>query len=50
MKKTIKDIEKLSDGSIKWFKKGLYYAFFPIVLIVGLKTVDWEKLYPSAPV
>lgn len=49
MKKTIKDIEKLSEGSVKWAKTGLYYAFLPIVLLVGFKTVNWESFTGASP-
>jgi hypothetical protein len=43
MKKTVKDIEKLSEGGVKWLKAGLYYIYLPVVLIVGLKTVNWDN-------
>jgi hypothetical protein len=49
MKKTIKDIEKLGDGGIKWLKSGLYYLYLPVVLVVGLKTVNWENFLGPAP-
>lgn len=40
MKRTIKDIEKLSEGGVKWLKAGLYYIYLPIVIVIGLKTVN----------
>jgi hypothetical protein len=49
MKKTIKDLEKLSESSVKWAKTGLYYFFLPVVIVVGLKTVNWENIIGAAP-
>jgi hypothetical protein len=40
MKKTVRDIEKLSDKSVKYIKMGLYYLAIPAVLALGAKTVD----------
>lgn len=40
MKKTLKDIEKISDSGMKWLKSGLYYIYLPIVILVGFKTVN----------
>jgi hypothetical protein len=49
MKKTLKDIEKLRDSGIKWLKSGLYYLYLPLVLVVGLKTVNLENFLGPAP-
>lgn len=40
MKKTVKDVEKLSASSVKYLKVGLYYLSIPAVVAVGLKTID----------
>ena len=40
MKKTVRDIEKLSEKSVKYIKLGLYYLAIPTVLALGVKTVD----------
>jgi len=49
MKKTIKDLEKIKDSSMKWFKAGLYYLTVPVVLFVGFRTVRWENFTQAAP-
>lgn len=41
MKKTVRDLEKAATGSIKWLKAGIYYLYLPVVVIIGLKTVNW---------
>lgn len=43
MKKTVKDIEKISESGVKWLKASLYYLYLPVVLIVGLKTVNLDN-------
>jgi hypothetical protein len=49
MKKTVRDLEKAGAVSMKWLKTGLYYLYLPTVLILGLKTVNWEMLFGNAP-
>jgi hypothetical protein len=49
MKKTVNDIEKLSEGGVKWLKSGLYYIYLPLVLLVGLKTVNWDNFLGPPP-
>lgn len=49
MKKTVKDIEKLTEGGIKWLKSGLYYLYLPVVIAVGLKTVRMENFFGPPP-
>ena len=44
MKRTVKDVEKLGESSIKYIKMGLYYLTIPIVVAVGVKTVDFFRL------
>jgi hypothetical protein len=48
LKSTIKDISKISDKSSKAVKGAIYYAFIPLVLYLGLKTVDWKQLTQQA--
>lgn len=43
MKRTVKDVEKLSTNSIKYLKLGLYYLSLPVVVAVGLKTIDFMR-------
>ena len=45
MKKTIKDIEKLSGKGISLLKAGLYYLSVPIVVGIGLKTIDFARFF-----
>jgi thiamine monophosphate synthase len=49
MKKTIKDLEKAGLGAVGWFKAGVYYLFVPIVVIAGLRSVNWRALFASEP-
>lgn len=44
MKKTVKDIEKIGESGVKWLKASLYYIYLPVVLIVGLKTLNMDSL------
>lgn len=38
MQKTIKDLSKMSNHSIHYAKKALYYGYIPLILFLGLKT------------
>lgn len=50
MKKTVKDIEKLADGSFKWAKTILYYFYLPAVIVIGAKTINWSAAFgPAQP-
>lgn len=40
MKKTLKDIEKISNTGVKWLKEGLYYIYLPVVVVLGFKTLN----------
>lgn len=44
MKKTIKDLEKATSTAVSWLKAAVYYLAMPVVLGLGLKTVDWSKM------
>jgi hypothetical protein len=43
MKKTIKDIEKISEVAISYAKSGLYYLFIPVILVIGFSTMNRGK-------
>ena len=43
MKKTVRDLEKASGKGVNYFKKGVYYLFVPLVVAMGLKTVDMSR-------
>lgn len=45
MKKTVRDLEKAGGQGIKYFKAGVYYLFVPIVIGMGLKTVDLSRYF-----
>ena len=49
MKKTVRDLQKVSSSSIGWLKTGAYYLYLPTVLILGLKTVKWDMFLNQAP-
>lgn len=43
MQKTIQDFKKLSNKGQNLFKGFFYYAYVPVVVILGLRTVSWEQ-------
>lgn len=47
MKKTIRDIEKMSGKGASYFKAGLYYLFVPVVVGLGLKTIDLSRFFQA---
>lgn len=49
MERTVKDLKKIGDVSYKATKKAIYFGFIPLVLILGLKTVDWQNLFNQQP-
>lgn len=49
MQKTIQDFKKLSNQGQKVFKGLFYYAYIPVIVILGLKTVDWQNFSNPQP-
>jgi hypothetical protein len=49
MQKTVQDIKKLAGHGQKAFKGFFYYAYIPVVVILGLKTVDWANFSNPQP-
>jgi hypothetical protein len=49
MDKTIKDLQKLSNSSVKVAKKVIYYGFIPLVIILGIRTVKLENFMNQQP-
>jgi hypothetical protein len=49
MDKTIKDIKKLSNNSLKIGKKLVYYGFIPLVVILGARTVRMDLFMNQQP-
>lgn len=45
MKKTVKDISKLTSQGVSYLKAGVYYLAVPIVLGLGLQTVDFSRMF-----
>ena len=43
MKKTVRDLEKMSGKGVGYLKTGLYYLFVPLVIGMGLRTVDLSR-------
>ena len=43
MYKTIQDIKKASNEGQKLFKGFFYYGYIPLILVLGIKTVDWQQ-------
>ena len=48
MKKTVKDPSKLSSQGISYLKAGIYYLTVPVVLGLGLKTVDISRIFAQS--
>jgi len=44
MKKTVRDLNKLTSLGVSYLKAGLYYLAVPIVLGLGLKTMDLQRM------
>ena len=44
MKKTVRDLNKLTSQGVSYLKAGLYYLAVPIVLGLGLKTMDLQRM------
>ncbi len=49
MQKTVQDLKKLSNQGQKLFKGFFYWAYIPVVVILGLKTVDWANFTNPQP-
>lgn len=49
MEKTWRDLKKLSSTSMTITKKAVYYGFIPLVVILGLRTVNIENFTGQAP-
>lgn len=49
MQKTVQDIKKISSQGQKLFKGFFYYAYIPAIVILGLKTVDWQNFSNPQP-
>jgi len=45
MKKTVKDINKLTTQGISYLKAGVYYLTVPIVLGLGLQSLDFARMF-----
>ena len=43
MKKTVRDLEKMGGKGVNYVKAGLYYLFVPLVIGMGLRTVDLSR-------
>jgi hypothetical protein len=43
MKKTVRDIEKMSGKGVGYLKTGLYYLFVPVVIGLGIKSINFSK-------
>ena len=50
MQKTVQDIKKLSNQGQKTLKGFLYYAYIPVIVYLGIRTVDWQSFSnPQGP-
>lgn len=43
MNRTINDLKKLNNQGQKVFKSFFYYGYIPVILFLGIKTVDWQQ-------
>jgi hypothetical protein len=48
MKKTVKDLSKMSSQGISYLKAGIYYLTVPVVIGLGLKTIDFSRIFAPA--
>ena len=45
MKKTLKDLNKLGSQGVSYLKAGIYYLAIPVVIGLGLKTMDFTNIF-----
>jgi len=45
MKKTVKDLNKLTSQGVSYLKAGIYYLAFPVIFGLGLKTMDLQRMF-----
>lgn len=45
MKRTVKDIEKIGNSTVQIVKRGLYYLSVPVVIVVGLRSIDIARWF-----
>lgn len=41
LQSTVKDIRIISNKSVNALKGAMYYAFIPVIVYLGIKTVTW---------
>ena len=41
MDRTVKDIKKITTIGSKYLKNSVYYAYIPLILYLGAKTMNW---------
>ena len=50
MKQTVRDIQNIGEQVFRHTKAGLYYLSIPLVLLVGMRTVNLANYTASAPI
>jgi hypothetical protein len=45
MKKTVKDLNKLTSQGVSYLKAGIYYLAVPVIFGLGLKTMDLQRIF-----
>lgn len=49
MQRTINDISKFGNKSIHYGKKAIYYGYIPLIIALGLKTVNLGAMFGEQP-
>ena len=49
MEKTVKDLKKLTNSGSKYLKSSIYYAYIPVILFLGFKTMNWDNITGKQP-
>lgn len=47
MQKTVKDLKQMAGKTYDYSKLAIYYGFLPAVILLGLKTVHWDRFNQS---
>ncbi len=49
MERTVRDLKRLGNSTLRWTKTALYYGFIPAVVLLGLRTIRADQLMNQAP-
>jgi hypothetical protein len=49
MKKTIQDLSKIGSTTVNIAKKIAYYGYIPLIIVLGLRTIDFNAMMAQPP-